>query len=142
LFTKAIKAAHEPWVICNLKPLPLLEADLSILKKFAEKLVVLDWEYLGCFNKYYAKVFYFAGFWRRAAETAPEWPFFWLQLGNSYLKQGEFKKAEEVFANCLKYQKNELYNTDCREGLQMAKDKNKFGFKKDFEKIIRELSDF
>ena len=137
---RSLKTAHEPWVFCNLQPLPLLELDKETMARFAEKLFPLNKDYLGCFYQYYAKVFYLSGFREKAVETNPNAVLFWLGSGDFYLKNQEFEKAKELFEACLKYSPDK--KTDCQKGLQMAIDKNSSGFNKDFEKLIKGTPDF
>lgn len=104
----------DPWVICHLTPLSLLDVDSDISKPFIDKLLKLDSKYFLCFYEYYIKLFYSAGFLEKVTDIAPEWSPFWIELGNSYLKKGEFEKAESAFKSCLEYTPEAF---DCKTAL-------------------------
>ena len=105
----------DPWVICHLTPLSLLDVDSDISKPFIDKLLKLDSKYFLCFYEYYIKLFYSAGFLEKVTGIAPEWSPFWIELGNSYLKKGEFEKAESAFKSCLEYTPEA---SDCKRALE------------------------
>ena len=110
----------DPWVICHLDPLPFLDVDTDISKPFVNELLKLDSKYFLCFYEYYLRLFRSAGFLEKITDIAPEWPPFWIELGNSYLEKKEFEKAESVFKSCLEYTPEAF---DCKMGLEWAEEK-------------------
>ncbi len=64
------------------------------------------------------------GWWKKAAETAPEWSYFHIELASLYLELGEKEKVESTLNNCMKSQYPKEH---CQEYL------NRLSHGKDFE---------